>query len=93
MFRFYKYRNYFTCIDKSRVAITFDDGPTEVTPSLLKELKRLDIKATFFLVGNQITKNPQLVKQAFDAGHEIEIHDLDHSDLTSFTLQTKLPDA
>jgi peptidoglycan-N-acetylglucosamine deacetylase len=57
------------------VALTFDDGPhPEQTPLLLKELERADVKATFFLQGNEAAKWPDLVRRTHAAGHQIANH-------------------
>ncbi|MBP7008006.1 polysaccharide deacetylase family protein [Patescibacteria group bacterium] len=46
--------------DKSIIALTFDDGPTSGnTEKILDILKKHDIKASFFLIGNEIEKNPE----------------------------------
>src|SRR5690349_11422479 len=57
------------------IALTFDDGPTvEGTAEILAILKQENIKATFFLIGAEIEKNPEPVKQIIAAGHEIGNH-------------------
>ena len=58
-----------------RIAITFDDGPHPVmTSRLLDELKRLDVKATFFLVGKRMRFHPDLVMRMLLEGHEVGNH-------------------
>lgn len=65
------------------VALTFDDGPTaEYTPQILAILKQYNIKATFFMVGGNAKKNPDMVKQVDEAGHAIGNHTLSHPFLT-----------
>ena len=49
--------------------LTFDDGPSQLTPKILDLLKKYDIKATFFVVGSLAEKNPDIVKRASDEGH------------------------
>jgi peptidoglycan/xylan/chitin deacetylase (PgdA/CDA1 family) len=62
-----------------RIAITFDDGPHPVmTSRLLAELKRLDVKATFFLVGKRMRYHPDLVTKMLLEGHEIGNHTYNH---------------
>ncbi|MEC0182905.1 polysaccharide deacetylase family protein [Paenibacillus peoriae] len=60
-------------------ALTFDDGPDPVyTPQLLDLLKRFDAKATFFVVGINAEKHPELLKRMHDEGHLIGIHNYVH---------------
>jgi peptidoglycan/xylan/chitin deacetylase (PgdA/CDA1 family) len=56
-------------------ALTFDDGPhSEGTPAVLRVLAEHDTRATFFLVGEQVRRDPSLAREIADAGHEIAIH-------------------
>lgn len=56
-------------------ALTFDDGPhAEGTPAVLEILARERIPAIFFLVGEQIRRNPSLPREILDAGHRIALH-------------------
>lgn len=65
--------------DEKRVFLTFDDGPSKsVTPLILDLLKQENIKATFFLLGNGIEKNPQLVKRQYEEGHYVTNHGYSH---------------
>ena len=65
-----------------RVALTFDDGPNRVqTKALLDGLKQRGVKASFFLMGKNISGNEQLVKRMYDEGHLIGNHTFDHVDL------------
>jgi peptidoglycan-N-acetylglucosamine deacetylase len=67
----------------NRIALTFDDGPhPESTYTLLEILKTFNIKATFFVVGTQAEKYPDLIKKIYEAGHEIGNHTYTHPDLT-----------
>lgn len=64
------------------IAITFDDGPhPQNTPRLLDMLKERKIKATFYVVGNMVTYNPQLLKRMIEEGHEIGNHTVTHGNL------------
>jgi len=64
------------------VALTFDDGPlTESTPEILSILKEKNIKATFFVVGEQVEKFPMLVQQEIAEGHEVGSHTYSHPTL------------
>lgn len=68
------------------VALTFDDGPSpKWTPQILAELKRADIKATFFMLGEHVAKYPQIARQVADAGHEIGNHSYTHHVLIYYT--------
>ncbi|MFQ5681241.1 MAG: polysaccharide deacetylase family protein, partial [Candidatus Omnitrophota bacterium] len=70
------YRNH---IEDKVVALTFDDGPSPLwTPKILDELRRLDIKATFFMIGEQVEKYPEVARRVAAEGHEIENHSYDH---------------
>lgn len=60
-------------------ALTFDDGPCpQYTPLLLDILDKHKAKATFFLVGKQVRRYQELVKEIIDAGHAIGNHTWDH---------------
>jgi peptidoglycan/xylan/chitin deacetylase (PgdA/CDA1 family) len=64
---------------KKKVWLTFDDGPTEeVTPFILDILKEENIKATFFLIGENIEQYPHLLKQIIKNGHRIGNHSYSH---------------
>jgi peptidoglycan/xylan/chitin deacetylase (PgdA/CDA1 family) len=61
------------------IALTFDDGPSEVrTPALLNVLSEYNVKATFFMLGQNIEKYPEIAKAVFDQGHLIGNHSYDH---------------
>jgi peptidoglycan/xylan/chitin deacetylase (PgdA/CDA1 family) len=63
-----------------RVALTFDDGPTpEGTGPILEVLEAAGARATFFFIGSNVARNPELVRRAAAAGHQIENHSFDHS--------------
>lgn len=65
--------------DEKIIALTFDDGPDEVfTPQVLDILKKNDVKATFFLVGENLKQNKEIVKRQFEEGHEIGNHTYTH---------------
>ena len=75
---------------KKYTALTFDDGPNpKYTKPLLDGLRERGIRATFFLVGECIDGNEDLVKQMAKDGHLIGVHCLTHKDLT----KEKLSDA
>lgn len=64
------------------VALTFDDGPGQYTEQLLEILKQYETKATFFVVGEQVTRNPGLARKIVRAGHQIGNHTWNHPDLS-----------
>lgn len=65
--------------DKKMIALTFDDGPDEdFSPQILDILKKYEAKATFFVVGQKVGWNPDIVKRASDEGHEIGNHTFTH---------------
>lgn len=65
--------------EKKVAYLTFDDGPSEVTEMVLKVLDEKRIKATFFLIGNEITKErEELVKRMVKEGHTIGVHTYCH---------------
>jgi polysaccharide deacetylase family sporulation protein PdaB len=66
------------------VALTFDDGPVSTTtPEILNILKEKNIKATFFVVGEQVKRYPGLVSQEIAEGHEVGNHTYTHPMLTN----------
>ena len=61
------------------VYLTFDDGPIpEVTPKVLAILEKYHIKATFFMVGENVDKHPEVYEQVVKAGHRIGNHTYNH---------------
>jgi len=65
--------------DKRSVYLTFDDGPSqELTPWLLETLKKAEIKATFFCVGNNVKNHPELYRQIISEGHRVGNHTMYH---------------
>jgi len=68
------------------VALTFDDGPYEpFTSQVLDELKRLGVKATFFVIGENLERHPDLVERMWREGHEIGNHSYTHPDMGAVT--------
>ena len=61
------------------VYLTFDDGPIpEVTPWVLDTLDRFGVKATFFMVGDNVRKHPDIYQMVVDRGHRIGNHTFNH---------------
>ena len=64
---------------EKRIFLTFDDGPIpDVTPFVINTLKNYDIKATFFCVGENIKKHPELFDCLVENGHRIGNHTYNH---------------
>lgn len=69
-------------VDGPYVAMTFDDGPSATTtPRLLDILAKRHIKATFFMVGENASQYPEIVKRIIAEGHEIGNHSWSHPNL------------
>lgn len=67
---------------KKKVAITFDDGPNpDYTEPLLEGLKERGVTATFFLLGKEVERYPEIVKDIHDNGHLIGTHSYEHVNL------------
>lgn len=64
------------------MALTFDDGPSKNTEKLLNELKKRDIHATFFVVGERLDEFSDLLLREYKEGHEIGNHTWEHLNLT-----------
>ena len=63
------------------IYFTFDDGPIpQLTPWVVEQLEAFDAKATFFCVGNNVRRYPELVKATLAAGHSIGNHTMHHLD-------------
>ncbi|MEO2129555.1 MAG: polysaccharide deacetylase family protein [Christiangramia sp.] len=65
--------------EKSRIALTFDDGPSEYTPEILELLKKHQVQAAFFCIGKQIEKYPEIFQQILEDGHIIGNHTFHHT--------------
>src|SRR5215218_6390606 len=66
-------------VDGPFLAITFDDGPhAKNTPKLLDLLAEKHIKATFFVLGENATRQPEIIKRIASEGHEIANHTWTH---------------
>lgn len=76
-------------VSKSKkVAITFDDGPHYIrTQKLLDGLSERGVKATFFLVGNRVSGNEDLVLRMKEEGHLVGNHSYSHADLTRGSME------
>jgi len=64
---------------KPRVLLSFDDGPTdEVTQGVLERLAAFDARAAFFVIGNRVEKNPDLLLKVAAEGHAVGNHSHTH---------------
>ena len=64
--------------DKKIAYLTFDDGPSPVTESILDTLKEEKVKATFFVLGSNVSGREEIVKRMYDEGHYIANHGYSH---------------
>lgn len=77
--------------DKSKIHLTFDDGPDEnTTPQILEILKKHNQKATFFCIGEKIEQHPQIIKQIIEEGHKIGNHSYSHSNFFDIYKTSKI---
>ena len=75
------------------VYLTFDDGPIpEATPFILETLKQFDAKATFFMVGDNVRRYPELYQQIVDAGHQVGNHTFHHLGALKHQVMTYIDD-
>lgn len=75
-------RDNMECIyhaENKRAFLTFDDGPSTVTPIILDILKQENIKATFFVLGSRVEAMPETVKRIYEEGHYVANHGYSHS--------------
>lgn len=67
-----------TTSEAGTVYLTFDDGPSELTPKILDVLKSEHVKATFFVVGTACKENPAILKRIVKEGHSVGMHTYNH---------------
>ncbi len=70
-----------------KVALTFDDGPTALTPDYLALLERFGVRATFFVVGEYCRAHPEMLAAMVAGGHELAGHGYTHRRFTDLTEQ------
>lgn len=73
------------CPREKAWGLTYDDGPSEDTPRLLKKLKQANVTSTFFIVGSRVLEYPETLVQEVKEGHHIGLH----SRFFPFTLSLK----
>lgn len=72
--------------NKPCIALTFDDGPNpQYTPQILDLLYTEQTRATFFVVGEKVEQNKQIILEMYNSGHEIGNHTFSHQDLTKLS--------
>ncbi len=76
--------------DEKKVALGFDDGPFQATNDILDILGAYGVKATFFMVGWQVEKFPDIAKRVADEGNEIGNHSYSHKMLTKVDRATMI---
>lgn len=69
---------------EKKIALTFDDGPSEFTLEVLELLKKHNAKATFFCIGKNIEKHPEVLQKVIDEGHLVGNHSYSHSKFFDF---------
>ena len=72
------------------IALTFDDGPGPHTKQLLDDLAKTGSKATFFVLGPNVTSRPELIKRMANEGHQIGNHSWSHSQFSRLSSQKVL---
>lgn len=76
---FYPNRTWSKSSDEKVIYLTFDDGPIpEVTPYVLNQLDKYNAKATFFMVGDNVKKNPDVFNEVVSKGHRVGNHTMNH---------------
>ena len=75
-----------TTASSKLIALTFDDGPSSTTNQVLDVLDKYGVKATFFLIGNQINSNTKsILQRQANSGHELANHSYTHSDMKNMS--------
>src|ERR1043166_7250206 len=75
-------------VDGPYVAMTFDDGPSaKLTPRLLDLLAAHHIHATFFVIGQNVSENPEITARAAREGHEIGNHSWSHPNFAKMSTE------
>ena len=79
LLRFFYKKCIWNIPNSDEVFLTFDDGPDpQITPWVINFLEQENIKATFFCVGNNIKKEPEIFKLLKEKGHSIGHHSMNH---------------
>lgn len=67
-----------TVMTGKTVYLTFDDGPTALTPRVLEILNHYDINASFFVIGKMLERNPEIAMETLEAGNAVLPHSYSH---------------
>lgn len=67
------------------IALSFDDGPSRLTPQVLEALARHNVKATFFMQGTSVNKYPRIARRVAREGHVVGNHGYSHRDFTTLS--------
>ncbi len=73
------------CTQRKCVALTFDDGPVPETKDLLKQLTKLKVPATFFVLGTSVDQDPALVTATALAGQHVAAHNQTHNQMSHYS--------
>ncbi|UZJ55235.1 hypothetical protein CBS101457_004555 [Exobasidium rhododendri] len=73
------------CPDKDTWGLSYDDGPSPFTPTLLSYLEQQNLKSTFFIVGSRAISRPDLLTYEYMNGHQLSVHTWSHPPLTNMT--------
>ncbi|KAF9935445.1 chitin deacetylase [Linnemannia zychae] len=73
------------CPREKAWGLTYDDGPSEETPRLLKKLRQANVTSTFFVVGSRVLEYPETLLQQVREGHHIGLHTWSHGGMTTLT--------
>lgn len=78
-------------MSKNSIYLTFDDGPNpEITPFVLDELHKRNLKATFFCVGENVLKYPEIFARIKSEGHQVGNHTYQHENANKVTAENYL---
>ena len=69
---------------EKKIALTFDDGPSEFTLEVLELLQKYNAKATFFCIGKNVEAHPEILQQIIIEGHFVGNHSYSHSKFFDF---------
>jgi len=75
---------------EKKIALTFDDGPHEMSLLVLELLKKYNVKATFFCIGKNIELHPEILKKVIAEGHTVGNHTYSHSPFFDFYRKNKV---
>ena len=75
---------------EKKIALTFDDGPSNYTLEVLELLKKYNAKATFFCIGKNIESHPEILQKVIAEGHLVGNHSYSHSKFFDFYNEDKI---